>query len=121
MADRYLQINGVNVATPTEMKVTLNDIDAKSGRTASGKMKRDRITTKRKLEIKWGNLSESQMSAIMTASSGQYFNVTYLDPAIAGMATRSFYAGDMGGDIFSFVDKFNNVRWSGLSINYIEM
>ena len=61
-----LQFNGVTVKTPKEFSVSISTIDAdSSGRNENGEMVRDVIAQKTKLNIKWGPLSDSEVSDIL--------------------------------------------------------
>ncbi|WP_307976293.1 DUF6711 family protein [uncultured Streptococcus sp.] len=112
-----LIINGVSVVPPKNFQVGVQDVDGETGRNANGDMVRDRITTKRKLEIEWGMLTQSECSAILSAVSAVFFTVSYPDP-ISGQSTRTFYVGDRTAPAYSFTNKFK--PWSGLKFNLIE-
>lgn len=112
-----LIINGVSVVSPKSFQVGVQDIDGETGRNANGDMVRDRITTKRKLEIEWGMLTQSECSVILNAVSAVFFTVSYPDP-ISGQSTRTFYVGDRTAPAYSFTNKFK--PWSGLKFNLIE-
>lgn len=112
-----LIINGVSVVPPKSFQVGVQDVDGETGRNANGDMVRDRITTKRKLEIEWGMLTQSECSAILNAVSAVFFTVSYPDP-ISGQSTRTFYVGDRTAPAYSFTNKFK--PWSGLKFNLIE-
>lgn len=112
-----LIINGVSVVPPKSFQVGVQDVDGETGRNANGDMVRDRITTKRKLEIEWGMLTQAECSAILSAVSAVFFSVSYPDP-ISGQSTRTFYVGDRTAPAYSFTNKFK--PWSGLKFNLIE-
>ena len=112
-----LIINGVSVVPPKSFQVGVQDVDGETGRNANGDMVRDRITTKRKLEIEWGMLTQSECSVILNAVSAVFFTVSYPDP-ISGQSTRTFYVGDRTAPAYSFTNKFK--PWSGLKFNLIE-
>lgn len=114
-----LVLNGVSVKAPKSLKVTVQDVDGQSSRTAAGTMVRDRIAVKRKLECEWGPLSQTEISQILSAISGVFLPITYPDPQ-NGQTTKTFYAGDRSSPIYSFHEKFNKMMWTGLSVNFIE-
>lgn len=117
----YLEINGVSVKTPQKCTVGLQTIDAdSSGRNAKGKMVRDVITQKVKIELEWGSLSDSEISIILTKVKANFFSVTYPDPEVGGMATKTFYVGDRTAPSYSWHDKYKAMKWQGLSMNFIE-
>lgn len=112
-----LRINGVSVTPPKTFNVGIHDVDGETNRNANGDMVRDRITTKRKLELSWGLLTQSEISEILNAVSEEFFSVDYPDP-LTGQRTATFYAGDRSSPAYSFDDDFK--PWSGLSFNLIE-
>lgn len=115
----YLRINGVSVKTPKSLKVLVQDVDGQSTRNAAGRMVRDRIAVKRKLECEWGPLSQSEIATLYNAMSGAFFNVMYTDPQ-NGQTSKVFYAGDRSSPIYSFNPKFQQMMWQGLSVNFVE-
>lgn len=117
----YLAIGGTTVKPPKEFSVGLQTIDAdSSGRNASGTMIRDVITEKVKLEMSWGPLSDSEVSTILNRVSSDFFSVTYPDPKVGGMVTKTFYVGDRTAPSYSWNNKFNMLKWEGLSMNFVE-
>ena len=116
-----LQINGVTVKTPKEFSVSISDIDAdSSGRNANGEMVRDVIAQKTKLSIKWGPLSDAEISDILQRINQQFFVVIYPDPQIGRQRSKTFYAGDTSMPSYSWNDKFKAMKWENLSVNLIE-
>jgi hypothetical protein len=59
-----LKIAGTTVKTPTELKIGRFDL-SKSGRTASGKMVMDIIATKRRVDVVWKMLKDSELQQIL--------------------------------------------------------
>lgn len=118
MNETILWINGEAVKTPKEIKLTINDIDSDStGRNANGELMRDRVATKRKLEIEWGPLRQSEISKILNQTSGVFFNVKYFD-AKDGLITRTFMLET--SPLRHILFKNGAIWWSGLSMNFIE-
>lgn len=116
-----LIINGVSVKPPRDFAVGLNTIDSDtSGRNAKGKMKRDIIDQKVKLELKWGPLSDTEISTILKSVKGKFFTVNYPDPEEGKQLTKSFYVGDRTAPAYSWNEKFKSIKWEGLSMNFIE-
>lgn len=117
MAD--LVLNGVSVKAPKSLKVSIQDIDGQTTRTAAGTMVRDRITVKRKIECEWSALSQTEIAQILNAIASEFFSVSYPDP-IKGQSTGTFYSGDRSAPVYSFNFKFQKMMWSGLTANFIE-
>ena len=119
--DEYLSIGGATVKAPQELGVSYQTIDADtSGRNASGKMVRDIIAEKVKLEAKWGPLSDVEISAILNAVDASFFEVSYPNPKTGNIATKTFYVGDRSAPLYSWNEKFGAIKWQGLSMNFIE-
>ena len=116
----YLQINGVALLAPKSFKFSVMDLDGKTERTASGKMKRDRIATKRKLELEWGHLSDAEISSILNMVSPVFFQVTYPDALTGNQQTRTFYVGDRTAPSYSWSPSLQRAKWEGLSMSFIE-
>ncbi len=115
-----LTINGKAVTAPKSFTAVVQDIDGNSTRDASGNMHRDRITTKRKLTIAWGPLSNNQMATIMQAISGVFFPVIYPDPVTGGQKTATFYVGDRTAAAYSWNEKLASLMWQNVSFDLIE-
>lgn len=115
-----LIVNGVSVKAPKTFSFGIMDIDGDTTRNAAGRMKRDRIAIKRRLEMEWGHLSDSEISTLLAAVSSEFFSVTYPDARTGGQATRTFYVGDRTAPSYSWNQKYRAYKWEGLSMNFIE-
>lgn len=89
-----LSINGVAIATPKSLEVTISDIDGESNRNANGEMIRDRIGVKRKIALEWPPLTQREISTL--------------------------YVGDRTAPAYVYDTKTKQVKWSGLKMNFIE-
>lgn len=75
---------------------------ADSGRTQSGLMQVNYVSSKVKIELEWQNVSNEVASAVLSAFSrwnesdkdSQYLRVTYLSPATGNYHTKTFYVGE---------------------------
>ena len=112
-----IKINGVAIATPKIYEATVSDLDGESNRNAAGQLIRDRIAVKRKLNLEWGPLSQSEIAPILNAVSGVFFTVTFPDPQL-GIITKTMYVGDRTAPAYQYIDE--EVKWSGLKLNLIE-
>jgi hypothetical protein len=113
-----LKINGVNVASPRKLEVSIIDIDGETNRNARGDLIRDRIATKRKIICEWPPLSTPQVSTILQAVKDTFFRIEYLDPMEGTTIIKTFYVGDRTAPVL-FV-KNGVTTWAGLSMNFIE-
>ena len=112
-----IKINGVAMATPKIYEATVSDLDGESNRNAAGQLIRDRIAVKRKLNLEWGPLSQSEIAPILNAVSGVFFTVTFPDPQL-GIITKTMYVGDRTAPAYQYINE--EVKWSGLKLNLIE-
>ena len=112
-----IKINGVAIATPKIYEATVSDLDGESNRNAAGQLIRDRIAVKRKLNLEWGPLSQSEVAPILNAVSGVFFTVTFPDPQL-GVITKTMYVGDRTAPAYQYINE--EVKWSGLKLNLIE-
>ena len=116
-----LQIDGVTVKFPKEFSVDIETIDAdSSGRNANGEMVRDIIAQKTKITLKWGALSDSEISDILQRINKPFFVVIYPDPQLGRQRSKTFYSGTPSSPSYSWNDKFQAMKWEGLSVNFIE-
>lgn len=113
-----LNINGVDVKTPSKFQVDVSDIDGETTRNAKGELVRDRIAVKRKLNCTFPPMTQAEMSTLLNAVSDIFFTVTYLDP-MSGVQTKTMYVGDRSAPMFRY-GTGSNVMWESLSMNFIE-
>ena len=114
-----ISINGVLIATPKVFEATVSDLDGESNRNARGELIRDRIAVKRKLNLEWGPLTQSEISTLLKAVSSVFFTVTFPDP-MSGMINKTMYVGDRTAPAYMYDKKAKEVKWSGLKMNFIE-
>jgi len=115
MADIY--IAGIKVARPADVKVGRFDL-TKAERTASGKMRMEYIATKRRVDVVWQYLPDSELQKILDilASHKPFFTLQY--PDAGGQQTMTCYAGDINTSLWHTI---NGVRyWKEVSIAFIE-
>lgn len=113
-----LKINGVNIPDPKSYEFSLVDIDGETNRNARGEMLRDRITTKRKLQLEWAPLNMSECSSILKAVQDVFFQVAYPDAFEGKSMTKTFYVGDRTAPAYSYIN--GQVKWQGLKMDFIE-
>ena len=112
-----LKIAGITVKAPTELKVGRFDL-SKSSRTASGKMVMDIIATKRRVDVVWKMLKDSELQQILDliTANKPFFSLEY--PDAGGTKTMTCYAGDI---LTSLWHTKNGIRyWEEVSIAFIE-
>ena len=113
-----ISIKGVAIAAPKSFQVQISDIDGESNRNANGELIRDRIATKRKLELEWGPLSDSEISTILKAVKDVFFEVKFPDPQEGKILTKTMYVGDRTAPMYTYIN--NEAKWQNLKMNFIE-
>ncbi len=92
----------------------ISDLDSdKSSRNTKGRLYRDRIATKRKLELEWGILTDTECKKILNAVAPQEFTVEFID-AQKGAMTCTMYAGDRNPKVMTtssgnLLERFKNL------------
>lgn len=120
-----LSINSVAVKTPSKMTVLTSDIDGETTRNANGELIRDRIAVKRKLELEFPPMTQTEMRTLLLAVQDTFFSVTYLDPmgdpsVNGGLVTKTMYVGDRTSPIYKYGTGGSQILWEGLNMNFIE-
>lgn len=117
----YLAVNGVEIAEyPIEFKASIMDLDngETTVRTADGSLSRDRIATKRQIEMTWNPMTWDKLSAILTAMTDEFFQFTYPDPLSGTQETRTMYVGDRTAAVA--IIKNGVYWWDGLQMTLTE-
>lgn len=112
-----LKIAGVSVKAPTDLKIGRFDI-TKSSRTASGKMVMEVIATKRRVDVVWKMITDSELQTIIDTITANkpFFSLQY--PDAGGSKTMTCYVGDI---VTSMWHTKNGIRyWEDVSIPFIE-
>jgi len=112
-----LKIAGTQVKAPTELKVGRFDI-SKSDRVASGKMVMEIIATKRRVDVVWKYIKDSDLQTIINTITANkpFFTLEY--PDAGGSKTMTCYSGDI---LTGLWHTKNGVRyWEEVTIPFIE-
>ena len=112
-----IKINGVTIPSPSDYGVGIMDL-SKSERNANGTMIIERITTKRKLELSYSYLSQTDLATILQAISSVFFTVEYFDAQDGALKTGTFYVGDRTTGAIDY--KSGVMRWKDSKFNLIE-
>ena len=114
-----LIVNGVTLKSPSSFTWSLQDVSASdAGRTTDALMHKNRVTSKRKIQLSWNGCSPSEASAILSAFQPEYVSVTYFDPLIGDTTTKTFYSGDKSAPVK--VWNVNNKYYSSIDFDIIE-
>lgn len=105
---------------PQSMQVDISDIDGQTTRNAKGYMLRDRIGTKRKLNLTFPPMSTAKISALLQLVEDEFFLVKYLDPFTGTVLTKEMYVGDRNSPMYKYGTGGTDVLWESLKMNFIE-
>jgi len=102
----FFQLGDITIqpASPGGLKWSIMSIQsADSGRAENGEMIATLVAKKRKLELKYANLTPEDAKAILEEVSGDmFFEVTYYDVLAGEQETRTFYVGDRSTDWYNY-------------------
>jgi len=113
-----IKVNGVTIKTPSKFTVGLYDVSKTADRNAQGTILIDRVAVKRKLEMEWPAMSNSEMSTLLSAVTSLFFDVNYPDPQTGAAKTISCYVGDRTAPMYRVIGGVP--MWEGLKMNFIE-
>ena len=113
-----ISVNGTPIVTPKKFVPGIYDVSKNADRNAAGTMLIDRVAVKRKLEMEWGPLTNSEMSTLLTSVSDVFFTVTYPDPKTGSSNTITCYVGDRTAAMYKYTG--TTPMWEGLKMNFIE-
>lgn len=116
-----LKINGHDYSQYVESKGygwSRNDLDSENTtRTKDGKMRRDKITTKRKCSFTLWGMTRELLAQLDDDLSAATFSATYLD--LHGVQTRTFYCSSFSVTCAECVDGESD--WEEATFNMTEV
>lgn len=116
-----LIINGNDYSSAIEAKGygwSRNDLDSENTtRTKDGRMRRDKITTKRKLSYTTRSIPRNMLARLDNDLNKTTCTVKYLD--LHGIRTSEFYCSSMECTLEQAAD--DNEVWGGATFNLIEV
>ena len=106
---------------PKSLKVTYDSLaTSKSGRSDDGTMHITWVRTNiRKIEIEMPPMTMSDLSTLLTAVSGQTYNITIHDPKSNAEAQVGVYTSNSQGECYSGV--LHNGLYQGVQFSAIEV
>lgn len=116
-----LIINGHDYSRYIERKGygwSRNDLDSENTtRTKNGRLRRDKITTKRKLSYTLMNMTQEQLAQLDDDLSKDTFSATFED--LHGSMTREFYCSSFAATIAEVSGE--TAQWEGASFSMTEV
>lgn len=118
----FLKIDGVDVTDYIAyggVQWQRSDVDGEgAGRDLNGDLRRNRVSTKRRLDITCRPLMESEAKTLLTALMPEWLTVQYYDPQ-AGITTKTMYANNNPASFL--LRKDNGMEyWAGIAFPLIE-
>lgn len=115
----FLQINGMDVPSPSELKVRLFDAGASEERSASGNLVVDRAAVKRELTLRWATLTGQQLQSLLAAvCEAVFFDATYPDPVTGQPRTMTCRCGERTLGMHRFAD--GAALWTNVEMKWTE-
>lgn len=119
-----LKVNGSAIPEPQTITVSVQDVDYESGRDQTGTMFRDRrrggANAVRKIECKWGVLTNTQVRSLLNAVSGASMTLNYPDPLTGANKNATVYVGDRKAPIYWKDPATGTWVWKDVAFNFIE-
>lgn len=117
-----LKINGVDF-TPfiayRGLKWQRADVDKDSGRTLDGKLRRNRVATKIRLDVTCRPLKGDETSQILTAIMPVWVTVEYFDPQLGAVTTKTMYSNNNPAS-YLMLKPDGTEWWDGVTFPLIE-
>lgn len=118
-----LEIDGVDVlpyVAYNGFKWQRSDVDGEdAGRDLTADMHRDRVATKRRIDITCRPLYNNEVSIVLTAIMPEFVQVRYYDPQEGQVVTRTMYSNNNPA---TYQQRYADGRelWSGITFPLIE-
>lgn len=114
-----IKINGVAIKDPSALGFKFSDISqSNSGRTQSGLMYKNRVTSKITLSLTWNMPTPAETAKILTVTKPEYVRVTFTNPETNSEVTKEMYRSDVSTPVKIWTDK--NKRYSQITFDLIE-
>lgn len=117
-ADQYIDITPY--IANDGLKLSRNGLDGpNAGRSLNGKMIRDRIAIKDKIEISCRPLDDNELNILINLVEPETITVEFFSPRDNGIVRKNMYSGDLS---MSYLFKRKNTTlWSGISFSLVEI
>lgn len=117
-----LEIDGVNIVPYIAyggVQWQRSDVDGEgAGRDLNGTLRRNRVSTKRRLDITCRPLKANEAQIVLTAIMPEWVTVRYYDPQ-AGVVTKTMYANNNPAS-FLMKKPDGTEYWTGITFPLIE-
>lgn len=97
-----------------------SDVDASdAGRDLTGDLRRNRVATKRRLDITCIPMTLKDASRVLTAIMPEWVSVTYTDPQLGYDVTRTMYSNNNPAS-YCIKRRNGTELWSGITFPLVE-
>ena len=121
--DMVFKVNGVNMLPYVAycgFKWQRNDIDGPdAGRDLTGRLRRNRVATKVRLDITCRPLKSSEAAIVLSAIKPEYVTVEYYDPEAGTVLKKTMYANNNPA-VFQVQKDDGTTWWSGITFPLVE-
>lgn len=121
--DMVFEIDGLDMTPYVAyggFKWQRNDIEGSdAGRDLTGQLRRNRISTKIRLDITCRLLTSAEAHIVLSAIMPEYVSVRYYDPEAGGVVTKIMYANNNPAS-FQLRKPDGTVWWSGITFPLVE-
>ena len=121
--DMVFKVNGVNMLPYVAyggFKWQRNDIDGPdAGRDLTGRLRRNRVATKVRLDITSRPLKSSEASIVLSAIKPEYVTVEYYDPEAGAVLKKTMYTNNNPA-VFQIQKDDGTTWWSGITFPLVE-
>ena len=118
-----LKVNGVNMVPYVAyggFKWQRSDVDGPdAGRDLSGRLRRNRVASKVRLDITCRLLKSEEARIVLSAIKPEWVTVEYYDPEAGAVLTKTMYANNNPAS-FQLRQPDGTVWWSGITFPLIE-
>lgn len=115
----FFKINSKKVKAPTELSQSFEVLD-KTERTMDGTMVVDIIGQKRKIEVSWEYMSQTDLALLVKETkSGSFVTVHYNDPETGELSSMTARARDLTYQPYYDWAK-GQLIWKSVSVGFVE-
>jgi len=118
-----LTINGTNVVpyiAQGGIKWQREDVDGpNAGRGLDGTLIRDRVATKRRLDVTCKPLTLAEASTVLNLIEPEWITVVYTDPMAGENLTKQMYSNNIPAT-FALIQSDGTEMWSGITFPLVE-
>ena len=113
-----LTVNGAAIPAPSEMQVTVFDVNPAQERSAAGELVMDRVAVKRRIDLRWAYLAGSDLAALLSAVGGGFFEAGYPDPVTGEARSMRCCCGDRASGVLRMED--GAPVWTNVEMSWTE-